>query len=189
MSNCRVGARTTLFPNVSLNDDVIVGSDCLIHSNTVLGSDGFGYHFYQGTHIKVWHLGGVVIKDHVEIGASGTIDRGTFKDTIIGEGSKLDNMVHVAHNCILGKGVVICGQSALSGSVHIGDYAALGGQVGVLPGLEIGAGSRLMSGTKVMKSCSDNLNLAGCPAMPIRDWFRGIILMKNLVKQKNNLRD
>ena len=184
MGHCQIGARTTLYPNVSLNDEVIVGTDCLIYSNTVLGSDGFGYHFHEGTHVKVWHLGGVMIKDHVELGAACSIDRGTFKDTVIGEGSKLDNMVHVGHNCILGKGVIICGQSAISGSVKIGDYAVLGGQVGALPNIEIGAGSKLISGTKIMKSCSQNVSLAGHPAGPIQDWFRGIIIMKNLVQQK-----
>lgn len=183
MGNCRVGARTTLYPNVSLNHDVVIGADCRVHSNTVLGSDGFGYHFNQGTHVKVWHLGGVVVEDHVELGANCTIDRGTFKDTIIGSGSKLDNAVHVAHNCVLGKGIILCAQSALAGSAQVGDYTMFGGRAAVASNIQMGAGCMVAAGAMVKDSWPANSKLGGYPAIPHQDWLRSVIAIKRLVQK------
>ena len=178
MGHCHIGEGTVVYPNVSVNDGTVIGPRCRIHSGTVIGSDGFGYHFHQGLHHKVWHLGGVRIGRDVEIGANCTIDRGAFKDTVIGDGTKIDNSVQVAHNCQLGKGVILCGQVGLSGSVTIGDYAMFGGQSGVRPGLSVGARSTVVGRSVVLDDWPDGSKIAGYPAMNQRDWLKEIVLRK-----------
>ncbi|MCY4643854.1 MAG: UDP-3-O-(3-hydroxymyristoyl)glucosamine N-acyltransferase [Bacteriovoracales bacterium] len=184
MAGCRIGKETVIHPNVSVYYDVKIGPFCRIHSNTVIGSDGFGYRFHEGTQIKIWHLGGVVIEDHVEIGANCSIDRGTFRDTIIGQGSKLDNAVHIGHNCVVGKGVIFCGQSALSGSVRVGDGVIFGGRSGVGHGAHIGAGCSLAGGTVTMKSWPEGQRLGGYPAMSLNEWLRSSVAIKKLITKE-----
>ena len=183
MGRCRIGTGTTLYSNVSINSDVIIGTGCRIHSNTVIGSDGFGYNFRDGQHLKVWHLGGVVIGDDVEMGANCSIDRGSFKNTVIGSGCKLDNAVHVAHNCIVGKSVIFCAQSALSGSVRTDDFVVFGGRVGVLPDVHLGSGCMVSAGTIVTESWPAGSRLGGFYSMNHWDWIRGLAIFKKLAKK------
>ena len=190
MAGCRIGKGTVIHPNVSIYYDVGIGSFCRIHSNTVIGSDGFGYRFYEGTQIKIWHLGRVLIEENVEIGANCSIDRGTFGDTIIGRGSKLDNAVHIGHNCVVGKSVLFCAQAALAGSVRVGDHTILGGRSGVTQGAHIGAGCSLAAGTITTKNCPPGTELGGrYPAMTLNEWLRSTVAIKKLIKQKTGGRD
>ena len=111
MSNVRIDEGVFIYPNCTIYPETKIGSNCIIHAGTVIGSDGYGYNFLNDFHQKVWHIGGVEIGENVEIGANCTIDRGTFDNTIIEEGTKLDNLVHIAHNCHLKKKVIVCAQS------------------------------------------------------------------------------
>ena len=181
MGHCRIGPQTTIYPNVSINSDVFVGAFCRIHSNTVIGSDGFGYYFHGGKHLKVWHLGGVVIGDHVELGANCTIDRGSFKDTLIGDGTKLDNVVHVAHNCVLGKGAILCAQTGLSGSVEIGNYTLLGGKVGAAPNVSLGDRCEVAGGAMIKDSWPAGSKLGGFPATSHLEWAKSLVAIKKLI--------
>ncbi|MEX1098947.1 MAG: hypothetical protein WEB87_00890, partial [Bacteriovoracaceae bacterium] len=113
MPKTRVGAGTVLFPNVTLYPFTQIGKQCRIHSQTVIGADGFGYNFVGGEHKKIWHFGGVVIEDNVEIGACSTVDAGSFTPTFIGSGTKLDNFCQIGHNCSVGRHCVLCGRAGL----------------------------------------------------------------------------
>jgi len=136
--NSRIGDNTVIYPNVVIYPNTVIGKDCIIHAGTVVGSDGFGYVFDGKKHIKIPHVGVVVIEDHVEVGANTTIDRAMLEKTLIGEGTKIDNLVMVGHNNRIGKHVILVSQVGLSGSVEIGDYSILAGQVGVADHVKIG---------------------------------------------------
>lgn len=175
---------TIVFPNVTLYPNVNIGKNGRIHSNTVVGSDGFGYKFLEGEHQKIWHYGGVEIHDNVEIGSGTCIDGGTFSPTIIGEGCKIDNHVQVAHNTILGKKVILCGKVGLSGSCKIGDYTILAGGAGMAPECELGVGCKVGGGAQVNKSWPDGSTIIGYPAINSRDWKRSTIRFQQLNKSK-----
>ena len=130
-ANCRLGVDVVLHPHVVLYDDTVLGDRVVVHANSVIGSDGYGYRTVGGRHVKVPQLSHVEIGDDVEVGASTTIDRGTFTPTVIGEGTKLDNQVQVGHNCRIGKHNLLVSQVGIAGSCTTGDYVVLAGQVGV----------------------------------------------------------
>jgi len=163
---CRLGADVTLHPRVVLYDGCVLGDRVTIHSNAVLGADGFGYRFQDGKHVKVPQLGWVEIEDDVEIGACSTIDRGTFGPTRIGAGTKIDNLVMVAHNCRIGRHNLLAGQVGIAGSCTTGDYVVMAGQVGVADHLEIG--DRVVMGAKtgVISDIPAGTRLCGWPARP-----------------------
>ena len=180
MGHCKIGESTTIYPNVSINSDVTIGTHCRLHSNSVIGSDGFGYNFNNGTHVKVWHLGGVTIGDHVEIGGNCSIDRGTFKDTVIGEGTKLDNAIHIAHNCVIGKGVIFCAQSVLAGSVQVGNYALFGGRASVTPGVKVEDHTTVMAEGMVTRNWPSGSKLGGSPARAHHQWLKSVAALRKL---------
>jgi UDP-3-O-[3-hydroxymyristoyl] glucosamine N-acyltransferase len=184
LSGSSIGAGTILFPNVTLMPKTIIGQNCRIHSSTVIGADGFGYNFENGVHKKVWHMGGVVIGDHVEIGSNSCIDQGTFSPTVIGEGSKLDNQVQIGHNVHLGRGVILCGQAAIAGSTVVEDYCVFGGQAGVAPDIFIGAGCQVAGGAGVTGSLESGAIVAGHPARPVKEWLRGNATLRKLSLKK-----
>jgi UDP-3-O-[3-hydroxymyristoyl] glucosamine N-acyltransferase len=155
-----------LFPNVVLYPNTQIGADCRIHAGTVIGADGFSYHPTAEGLRKVPQIGRVVIEDGVEIGANSTIDRAFLDETRIGQGSKIDNQVHIGHNAILGRSVVIAAQTGLAGSVTIGDGALLGGQVGVVEHTHIGKESRVGAQSGVNKDVDDGQTVLGTPAEP-----------------------
>lgn len=178
LPNCIIGKNTVIFPNVTIYANTKIGNFCRIHSGTVIGSDGFGYNFFQGVHLKVWHMGGVIIGDHVEMGSNCTIDQGTFSPTLIGEGSKLDNQVHIAHNVKIGKGVILCGQVGIAGSSSVGDYTVFGGKAGLSDGVSIGAKSQVAGACMVTSNWEDGSILGGHPARPLNEWMRGLAFVR-----------
>lgn len=131
MAGCVIGKDTTLFPNVVLYEDTHVGDRVILHAGAVIGAYGFGYREIDGQHTLASQLGNVVIEDDVEIGACATIDRGTYGATTIGAGTKIDNLVQIAHNCRLGQHNLICSQVGIAGSTTTGDRVVMAGQVGV----------------------------------------------------------
>lgn len=167
--NCRLGDDVTLYPHVVLYDDCVLGDRVMIHAKAVIGADGFGYRTHQGKHTKVPQLGCVEIGNDVEIGACTTIDRGTFGPTRIGDGTKIDNLVMIGHNCQIGCHNLIVGQAGLAGSVTTGDYVVLAGQVGVADHLTIGDRSVIGAQSGVPHSVPPDSRMLGTPARPIRE--------------------
>ncbi len=177
-----IADNTVIYPNVSIYPFTKIGKNCRIHSGVVIGSDGFGYTFDQGQHKKIWHMGGVVIHDNVEIGSNTSIDQGTFSPTIIGSGTRIDNLVQIAHNCRIGRGCVICGQAGLAGSVVLEDYVVLGGRAAVGPDSFIGMGSQIAGGAKVNESANwpAGSKLGGHPARDLKEWMRGVAYLRKV---------
>ncbi|MSP54329.1 MAG: UDP-3-O-(3-hydroxymyristoyl)glucosamine N-acyltransferase [Myxococcales bacterium] len=179
-AGCVVGAGTHIFPNVVLYPRTKIGRNCRIHAGTVIGADGFRYHATQTGPLKVPHVMGVEIGDDVEIGANCTIDRGFLSNTTLGDGCKLDNMVHIGHNCALGKYVVIAAQTGVSGSCTIGDGAQIGGQVGVADHTTIGAGARIGAQSGLHGEIPAGETWLGTPALPISIMRRVYAMTKDL---------
>lgn len=168
LPGCVIGANTTIFPNAVLYENCQIGERVIIHAGAVIGAYGFGYKQIDGSHVLSAQLGFVVLGNDVEIGACATIDRGTYGATVIGDGSKIDNLVQVAHNCRLGKHNLICGQVGIAGSSTTGDYVVMAGQVGVRDHVHIGKGVVLCSMAGVSNNVSDGEIMLGQPATPLR---------------------
>lgn len=176
---CKIGANVILHPHAVLYDDCILGDRVIVHANAVIGADGFGYRFVKGQQIKVPQLGWVEVEEDVEIGANSTIDRGTFGPTRIGRGTKIDNLVMIAHNCQIGPHNVLAAQVGIAGSCSTGHHVVMGGQVGVADHLHIGDGTVLAAQTGVSKDVAPGQTMFGCPAMPSREfWKRKVHLNK-----------
>jgi len=176
----RLGARVHLYPRVVLYAGVQVADDVIIHSGTVIGSDGFGYITEGDSHYKIPHVGRVVIGCRVEIGANCAIDRGTLGDTVIGEDTKIDNLVHVAHNVKIGKGCFLAGETGIGGSTVIGDHVTLAAQVGVADHLHIAAGTVVAGKAAVRQSIDQPQVYAGDPAQPRTHWARQSMVARKL---------
>src|SRR5204862_8014669 len=161
---CRLGDDVTIYPNAVLYDATEVGHRVVIHANAVLGADGFGYRLQNGRHAKVPQLGHVEIGDDVEIGACTTIDRGTFQATTIGEGTKIDNLVQVAHNCQIGKHNLFVSQMGIAGSSTTGDYVVIAGQAGITDHVHIGTGAVIGAKSGVTKDVTAGQRTLGAPA-------------------------
>ncbi len=168
----KVGANCLIYPNVILREKITLGNRIIIHSGTVVGSDGYGYVTVDGKHIKIPQIGTVVIEDDVEIGANVTIDRARFEKTIIGEGTKIDNLVHIAHNVTIGKHCLIIAQVGISGSTHLGNHVILAGQAGIVGHLSIGDGAIVAAQSGVSKSIKAGEQVFGSPAQPLKNAFR-----------------
>lgn len=164
-----LGADCLIYPNVTLRERVTVGDRCIIHSGTVVGSDGFGFATEAKVHHKIPQIGVVVIEDDVEIGANCAIDRATMGETRIGRGSKLDNLIQIAHNVKTGEGTLIAAQTGIAGSTVLGKYCVLGGQVGIVPHIEIGDGAILAAQSGVTKSLRSGETVFGRPARPLKE--------------------
>ena len=168
-----VGASTTIMA-------ALIGDRVTIHPGTHIGQDGFGFALGARGHLKVPQIGRVIIQDDVEIGAGVTIDRGANRDTVIGEGAKIDNLVQIGHNVVIGRHAVLVAQSGVSGSSAIGDFAALGGQAGIAGHLTIGAGAQVAAAAGVMTDVPAGERWAGAPAKPVREFFREVAAIKRL---------
>jgi UDP-3-O-[3-hydroxymyristoyl] glucosamine N-acyltransferase len=167
-----VGPETRLVSQVTCYPGTVLGARVTVHAGTRLGSDGFGYAVADGAHRKIPHVGRCVIEDDVEIGANCAIDRGSIDDTVIGAGSKLDNLVHVAHNVRIGRHCLLMAQVGVAGSSRVGDGAILAGQVGVAGHLTIGAGARLAAQAGVISDVPAGETWSGYPARPHKDALR-----------------
>lgn len=178
---CRIGANSTISHSV-LENHIRVYPGCQI------GQDGFGFAMDQAGFTKVPQLGRVIIKDGVEIGANTTIDRGTGPDTIIGEGTWIDNLVQIGHNVEIGRLCVIVAQVGVSGSAHIKDYVALGGQAGIAGHLTIGQGARIAAQSGVMRDVPAQSEYVGSPAQPMKSFMKQVAYLKKLVKNKGKIK-
>jgi UDP-3-O-[3-hydroxymyristoyl] glucosamine N-acyltransferase len=195
-AGCSVGENalilrdTVLHPSVTLYSRVTVGARCIIHSGAVIGADGFGFEMSGGKYHKVPQVGTVVIGDDVEIGANTCIDRAALGATVIGDGTKLDNMVHIGHNCRVGRHVAIAAQTGLAGGVSIGDYAVVGGQVGVGDKARIEAGAVIGSGAGILTSKIVRAGepVWGTPARPLRRYLAQLAVVARL-SAKRGLKD
>lgn len=176
----RLAEQVRLFSHVTLYPGVVVGARSAIHSGTRLGSDGFGYVFHEGVHRKIPHVGGCEIGADVEIGANCTIDRGSIDKTVIGDGSKLDNLVHVAHNVRIGRLCLLAAQVGVAGSTRIGDGVVMAGQVGVSGHLTVGDRAVLTAQTGVISDVPAGETWGGFPSRPHRDTLRGYAAMRRL---------
>jgi UDP-3-O-[3-hydroxymyristoyl] glucosamine N-acyltransferase len=168
MADCVIGAGVTLFPNVVLYENTRVGDRAIVHAGAVIGAYGFGYRKVEGRHQLSAQLGHVEIGKDVEVGACTTIDRGTYGPTVIGEGTKIDNLVMIAHNCRLGRHNLICSQVGIAGSTTTGDYVVMAGQVGVRDHVHIGERAVLGSKAGVSNDVEPGAEMLGAPAAPIR---------------------
>lgn len=174
-----VGARSYIGPGASVAF-AHVGDDVLIHAGVCIGQDGFGFAMGLPTHEKIPQLGRVIIQDNVELGANSTVDRGAGPDTVIGAGTKIDNLVQIGHNVQIGQGCIIVSQSGISGSVEIGDFVALGARAGVAGHLKIGDGAQLASRSSLIHDIPAGEKWGGTPAQPVRAWQRELIAIKKL---------
>lgn len=186
--NCRIGDEVVLYPGVVLYDDTILGNRVIIHANSVIGADGFGYRVQDGRHVKVPQLGHVEIGDDVEVGACTTIDRGTFQATTIGAGSKIDNLVQVAHNCQIGQHNLLVAQMGIAGSSTTGDYVVAAGQVGIADHIHIGAGAQLGAKAGVMNDIPAGQRAFGAPALPEHEQKRIFATIFKLPEMRRDLR-
>lgn len=178
--NCRLGEDVTLHPNVVLYDGTILGHRVTVHANAVLGADGFGYRLQQGRHAKVPQLGSLEVGDDVEVGACSTMDRGTFTATRIGEGTKIDNLVQVAHNCRIGRHNLLCSQTGVGGSSSTGDYVTTAGQVGVADHVHIGERTIVGGQSGVTKDIPPDQRLFGTPAIPAKEQKKSLVILRRL---------
>ena len=186
-ANCRIGRANTLYPGVVLYDDSILGQRVAIHANSVVGADGYGYRTVAGKHVKVPQFGYVEIGDDVEIGASSTIDRGTIGPTRIGEGTKIDNMVMIAHNCQIGRHNFIVAQVGIAGSSSTGDYVVLGGQAGMVDHVHVGEHTMVGAKAAVTQSVPAHAQVAGSPAIPVREHLRNVVNLRHLGKLRRTV--
>ncbi len=183
--NVTVGSGTLLHPNVTLYHHTEIGSECIIHSGTVIGCDGYGFaHTKLGEHIKIYQNGNAVVEDHVEIGANCTIDRAVFGTTYIRKGTKLDNLIQIAHNCDVGEHSLFASQSGLAGSTTLGRNVVMGGQCATAGHLEIGAFATIAGKSGVTKSLEGGKTYAGFPAIEHKKWLRLQAKISGLLKRK-----
>lgn len=165
-NNSKVGSDTVIYPHVSIREKVVVGDRVIIHSGTVIGSDGFGFATVKGLHHKIPQIGTVIIEDDVEIGSNVTIDRARFDKTLIKHGTKIDNLVQIAHNVVIGENSIIVAQTGISGSTIIGKNVTLAGQTGIIGHITIGDNAVVAAQAGVTKSVPENTCVSGYPAKP-----------------------
>jgi UDP-3-O-[3-hydroxymyristoyl] glucosamine N-acyltransferase len=178
--NARIGDDSVLMPGVTLTTECIVKNRVRLHAGVVVGSDGFGYEFVSGRHEKVPQVGRVIIEDDVEIGANSTLDRARFSETVIGEGTKIDNLVQIAHNVVIGKHCLICAQAGISGSTTVQDYVVVGGQAGLAGHLTVGKGSKIDGQTGVNSDLDAGSFVKGSPCLPYNLEQRINVLRKRI---------
>ncbi|MFH1189148.1 MAG: UDP-3-O-(3-hydroxymyristoyl)glucosamine N-acyltransferase [Candidatus Omnitrophota bacterium] len=181
-SNCRIGASCRIYPNVTLYDDTVLGRNVILHAGVVIGADGFGYVREKDAIYKFPQAGKVIIGDGVEIGANSTVDRGSMKDTVIGSGTKIDNLCQIAHNVRMGTNVIMAGHSGISGSTTIGDNTTIAGKIGIADNLKIGANVIIGGGSSVIGSIRDGEVVWGFPARPIREMKRQLAVLAWMTK-------
>ncbi len=202
----QIGSGVTIYSGVHIGEDTVIGDDCtlypqvslltkcklghrvIIHSGSVIGSDGFGYVQHEGRHQKIPQLGNVCIEDDVEIGANVTVDRATFGSTIIKQGTKIDNQVQIAHNVVIGEHCIVVAQVGIAGSTRLGHHVMIGGQAGLVDHLTIGDQVRIASGAGVTKHVDSHQTVGGRPAVDHNTWRKAQVLQYQLPEMRNELR-
>jgi UDP-3-O-[3-hydroxymyristoyl] glucosamine N-acyltransferase len=177
--NCAIGAGATLMY-------CLIGDRVIIHPGCHIGQDGFGYVFDKGEHTKVPQIGRVIIQDGVEIGAGTTIDRGAIRDTVIGEGTKIDNQVQVGHNVTIGRHCMIVAHTALAGSSTLEDMVVLGGRVAINNHVTVGEGAQVAATSGVNRDVPPGGRYGGTPARPVKQWFRELLVVERLAQENKN---
>jgi UDP-3-O-[3-hydroxymyristoyl] glucosamine N-acyltransferase len=201
----RIGDRVTLHPNVTLYEGVVLGDDVtlhagasvregcrigsrvIIHNGTVIGSDGFGYAPDGQSWLKIPQIGIVIIEDDVELGANVTIDRAALESTVIGRGTKIDNLVHVAHNCVIGEDCVIMALAGIAGSAQLGRHVSIGGQVGIIDHIIIDENAKVSFQSGVIGNVATGEVLSGTPAIPHRAWLKSSAVFPQLPESRKSL--
>lgn len=196
-----IGELSHIGANAVIGRDVVIGKECsigpgsvvafatigdrvILHPGTKIGQDGFGFAPGSPCHQKVPQIGGVTIGDDVEVGANTTIDRGSVRNTMIGTGTKIDNLVQIAHNVVIGRHCIIAAQTGIAGSTVLGDFAMVGGHAAIAPHLSIGAGAQIAAASGVMHNVPTGARFAGIPARPARRFFREYKLVESLAERK-----
>jgi len=193
-TDCHVGANAVIDRGVVVGKGCIIGASAslaycivgdrvIVHAGVRIGQDGFGFAPGPEGHLKVPQLGRVIVEDDVEIGANTTIDRGSGPDTVIGAGTKIDNLVQIAHNVKIGRNCIIVSQAGVAGSTEVGDFVMIGGQVGVTGHLRIGAGARIAGQSGVMRDLEAGALVGGSPARPMREWLREQAILRRMTKK------
>jgi UDP-3-O-[3-hydroxymyristoyl] glucosamine N-acyltransferase len=203
----KLGARVTLHPGVFIGDDSVIGDDCLlypnvtvrerceigkrviIHSGTVIGSDGFGYVQEQGRHHKIPQIGTVVIEDDVELGANVAVDRAAFGKTIIKRGTKVDNLVQIAHNVTIGEHNILVSQVGIAGSTTLGSHVIVGGQAGLADHIDVGDRVMIAARSGVNRDLAGNQIVSGTPAIPHETWLKAQAVVSRLPELRQQVRD
>jgi UDP-3-O-[3-hydroxymyristoyl] glucosamine N-acyltransferase len=206
-ARAKIGARVTLYPGAFIGDDSVIGEDSIlyprvtvregceigrrviIHSGAVVGSDGFGYVAHEGRHHKIPQLGRVIIEDDVELGANVTVDRATFGRTLIGRGTKVDNLVHIGHNVSIGPHSILVAQVGIAGSTRLGAHVVGGGQAGITEHLDIGDGVMIAAQAGVTRNLAEGEIVSGTPAGPHAVSLRAHVLFPRLPELRHQLRD
>jgi UDP-3-O-[3-hydroxymyristoyl] glucosamine N-acyltransferase len=178
--DCQLGDDVCLYPNVVIYPNCQIGHRVAIHAGTVIGSDGYGYVFDEGRHRKMLQVGNVIIGDDVEIGANTAIDRGALGATVIGQGTKIDNLVHIAHNVVIGRNCLVMGQAGFAGSTRLGDYSVIASQSGIAGHLKLGVQAMVGAKSGVMRDIPDKGVVLGIPAMPDKQAKRQMIALQQL---------
>jgi UDP-3-O-[3-hydroxymyristoyl] glucosamine N-acyltransferase len=207
-SDSTIGDDSVLYPNVVVREGCSLGARVIVHSGTVIGADGFGYVQHQGRHHKIPQLGGVVIEDDVELGANVTIDRATFGRTLVKQGTKVDNLVQIAHNVTVGEHCILVAQVGIAGSTTIGRHVMIGGQAGLSDHITIGDQVMVAAQSGVNRSVGSNQIVGGSPAMPrekalrvqgvifqlpelkllVRDLEQRVVTLESQLKEKESVR-
>jgi UDP-3-O-[3-hydroxymyristoyl] glucosamine N-acyltransferase len=189
LDGCQIGPQCQLYPNVVLYENTVLGRHVIVHAGAVLGAYGFGYSTADGRHKVCAQLGYVEVGDLVEIGAGTTIDRGTYGPTVIGGGTKIDNLVQIGHNCRIGRHNLICSQVGIAGSCSTGEYVVMAGQVGLADHLHIADGAMLGAKCGVMTDALPGKRYLGAPAVEERQFFRSISLIQQLPEIRRQLHE
>ncbi len=193
---CQIGANSVIGTNVEIGDDCwiaanatvshcLMGARVVIHPGVRIGQPGFGFAPDRTGAVAVPQLGRVIIGDDVDIGANTAIDRGSGHDTVIGEGTKIDNLVQIGHNVVLGRGCILAGQVGIAGSTHFGDFVMVGGQVGFTGHLRVGDGARIAAISGVFRNVEPGATVGGIPVVPLTTWMRQIAILQRLARKKD----
>lgn len=187
--DCEVGDDAVLHPNVTVRERCRIGRRVIIHSGTVVGSDGFGYVQHEGRHHKIPQVGTVIVEDDVELGANVTVDRATFGRTVVKRGTKVDNLVQIAHNVLIGEDCILAGQVGIAGSTALGHHVMVGGQAGVADHLTIGDGVMIAARSGVMGHLEAGQIVSGSPAMPHKVSVKAFAVIPRLPELRQRIRD